>query len=45
MNFTEITSIIGIGLIGFGVGRLIEAIFHSINSSKNKELNTQKAGK
>jgi hypothetical protein len=44
MNFVEITSILGIMTLGFGIGRMIEAIFHSINSN-NKELNNQKVGK
>jgi hypothetical protein len=42
MNFTEITSIIGIGFIGFAVGRLIEAIFHSINKNKKEENGIKK---
>lgn len=37
MNFTEITSIIGIMTIGYAIGRIIEATIKLINSKKKKE--------
>jgi hypothetical protein len=39
MNFIELTSYLGIMLIGYGVGRLIEYVF----KIKNKEVKNDKS--